>query len=153
MDRFPLRPSAAYTYARNWVPRAGGHWGTDIFADRGTPVVAVERGIARSSSEPKGGTVVYLQGRSGTSYFLGHLDSAVVPPNGTPVNAGDVIGTVGSTGNAVGKPPHIHFQIRYGNDRFDPFDRLRSVDPHRDNPPFSLMHLVVFFGAYLFLKG
>jgi murein DD-endopeptidase MepM/ murein hydrolase activator NlpD len=78
-----------------------GHPGVDIFALKGSPVVAISSGIARESSEPKGGNVIYLVEPDGTQYFYGHLSNTEgrFPRE---VLAGEVIGYVGTTGSAQG---------------------------------------------------
>lgn len=134
MQRFPLLDSAPYSYARNFSLE---HRGTDIMAPQGTPVLAVERGRAWSAIEDKGGKVVYLEGASGLSYFYGHLSQwatkviSATPTSALEVDAGDVLGLVGSTGNAEGRPPHLHFQMRRGSLQIDPFDSLERVDLQR----------------------
>lgn len=96
-------------------PRDGGrrrHEGVDIFAPRGTPVVAVASGqVTRVSTDNLGGRVVWVtDDSSGLSYYYAHLDEQLVR-QGTWVQAGDVLGTVGNTGNARGTPPHLHFGV------------------------------------------
>ncbi len=138
MDRFPLPASAAYGYQQNFTLE---HLGIDIMAPKGTPVVAVESGLAWATTEPKGGNVVYLDGASGVRYFYGHLDrwGAKVLIMDRPssdvkvrVNAGDELGFVGNTGNAAGRPTHLHFQMRDGSLVMDPYPELQKVDPHRE---------------------
>lgn len=94
------------------APRPGDrrHLGTDFISPRGTPLVAVVSGVATSGQNRLGGNVVYLVGDDGHRYYYAHLDRW-----GTlgRVAAGDVIGYVGDTGNAVGVP-HLHFEIRPG---------------------------------------
>ena len=132
MDRFPLPASAAYSYQQNFTTE---HHGIDLMAPLGTPVLAVESGVAWASVETKGGNVVYLDGaRTGNRYFYGHLDrfAAKVLINADPrvrVDAGDELGYVGTTGNAAGRPPHVHFQMRRGSLVMDPFEPLQKVDP------------------------
>jgi murein DD-endopeptidase MepM/ murein hydrolase activator NlpD len=136
VDLFPLPADANYSYARAFAP--GGHQGTDIFAPRGTPVVAVERGWARSATDPKGGQVVYLESLElegdppGPSrvYYYAHLDDILsdIKPTGTMVQAGHVLGHVGTSGNAQGTDPHLHFQERIDGETRDPYDDLRAVD-------------------------
>lgn len=90
------------------------HQGTDIFAPYGTEVYAVERGVvARVGTDVLGGIKLWLVGESGTWYYYAHL-SGYAPGivDGLTVNAGDVLGYVGDTGNARGTPPHLHFEIR-----------------------------------------
>lgn len=135
MLRFPLPETARYSYEQRFSTGRNGHLGTDIFAPAGTPVLAVEAGIARSSVEPKGGNVVYLEVPGGAfpkRYFYAHLQAVspiLLVGNGVRVEAGDEIGWVGDTGNAKGKPPHLHFQLRHGSLNEDPFQHLLDVDP------------------------
>ena len=94
------------------------HWheGTDIFAPAGTPLLAVERGVvSRMGNEVLGGTILWLKGESGTSYYYAHL-SAFAPgiTPGMVVESGTVLGFVGNTGNARTTPPHLHFEIHPG---------------------------------------
>jgi murein DD-endopeptidase MepM/ murein hydrolase activator NlpD/SH3-like domain-containing protein len=99
-------------------PRDGGrrqHEGVDIFAPRETPVLAVENGTAIPSSSRLGGNTVWLRG-AGKSYYYAHLERAAFDSRKS-VSAGDVIGYVGNTGNAVTTPPHLHFGIYAGNRR------------------------------------
>lgn len=112
--------------------RSGGrtHRAVDIMAPRGTPVLAISDGeITRVHSNRLGGKVLYLRAADGShDFYYAHLDSysdlAVV---GTTVRQGDVLGTVGNTGNARTTPPHLHFQVlrRSGRGRGTP------VNPHR----------------------
>ena len=99
---------------------AGGHWhsGIDLAAARGTPVVATLPGIVTVIVSPTGyGLHVVIDHGGGLSSLYGHLDTVVVA-SGDVVTAGQVIGTVGSTGNATG--PHLHFEIRRDGIAEDP---------------------------------
>ena len=93
--------------------RDGGarrHEGIDIFAPRGTPVIAAEEGrVSRVGDTPRGGKNVWVRGDN-RSFYYAHLDSITVSP-GDHVRRGDVLGTVGNTGNAVTTSPHLHFGI------------------------------------------
>src|SRR5688500_4241923 len=94
---------ANYNYAEAFDRRPGGHHGTDVFAPRGTPVLAVFDGDARSTTDPKGGTVVYLTGArpfAGTAYYapLASVEPHLARGKTQFVNAGDVIGYVGTSG-------------------------------------------------------
>lgn len=97
--------------------RGGGlrrHEAIDIMAARGTPVRAVEAGrVAKLFRSIPGGLTVYLfDARETFSYYYAHLDSyAPELKEGQPVRRGDVIGFVGSTGNASKDAPHLHFAI------------------------------------------
>ena len=96
--------------------RHGGrsHAGIDIFAPRGTGVVAAVSGTIHSGSYGDsggaGGLRVWVEGDDGKAYYYSHLDSITVGP-GDRVEAGQQLGTVGTTGNAEGTAPHLHFSI------------------------------------------
>lgn len=132
MEVFPLPPESQYAYARRF--ERGGHEGTDIFAPAGTPVLAVVSGLARARIEPKGGKTVYLDGDDARKYYFAHLQTWSTPLTARAqkeVASGELIGFVGTTGNAAGKPPHLHFQWSLRGRTFDPFPELVRVDPHR----------------------
>jgi murein DD-endopeptidase MepM/ murein hydrolase activator NlpD len=112
--------------------RDGGrrtHHGVDIFARRGTPVIAAADGIVSSvGTNGLGGNVVWIArpGRREMHYYA-HLDQQLVKP-GTLVEAGEVIGTVGNTGNANRTAPHLHFGIYSAG---GPVDPLPYIAPSR----------------------
>jgi hypothetical protein len=95
--------------------RDGGkrkHEGIDIFAKKGTPVVAICDGIVTSTGNtPRGGKTIWVQSlkHTWTAYYA-HLDVQKVKV-GQFVKKGQTIGTVGNTGNARTTPPHLHFGI------------------------------------------
>jgi murein DD-endopeptidase MepM/ murein hydrolase activator NlpD len=98
----------------------GGHWhsGIDLAAARGTPVMATLPGVATVIVSATGyGLHVIINHGGGLSSLYGHLDTVIVL-SGDYVDAGQVIGTVGSTGNATG--PHLHFEIRRDGIAEDP---------------------------------
>lgn len=106
-------------------PRDGGrrrHEGVDIFAERGTRILAVTEGtVRRVGARDLGGNIVLLwDEQRGLHYYYAHLDSQMVE-SGQRVRAGTPLGTVGNTGNAVTTPPHLHFGV------YEP--RFRAVDP------------------------
>ena len=97
--------------------RDGGarrHEGVDIFAERGTPVVAGTAGrVERVRETPIGGRVVWLRADDApVSLYYAHLDRQLVA-DGDRVQPGDTLGEVGNTGNAATTPPHLHFGV-YG---------------------------------------
>lgn len=115
------------------APRDGGrrkHEGVDIFAPKGTPVLAAADGwIARAGEGGLGGKSIW-QHVTGKNYglYYAHLDQHLVGA-GTWVRAGDEIGTVGNTGNARFTPPHLHFGI-YQRRALDPSPFLfRPMQP------------------------
>lgn len=95
--------------------RDGGrrrHEGVDIFAPRGTPVVAPTDGtVFRVRNRGLGGKQVWLRDRHrNQALYYAHLDSQLVR-DGQRVRTGDTLGLVGNTGNASGTQPHLHFGI------------------------------------------
>ncbi|HET7676507.1 MAG TPA: M23 family metallopeptidase [Candidatus Limnocylindrales bacterium] len=172
---FPLPRSSAYRYANNFLQRRGGvprwynhvkavladgtlvraHDGVDLFARRGSPVVSPFDGVV---IDPATRWKPWNPGRYGLSAvivseeptsrgyaaLLVHLDRLIVQP-GDRVARGEVIGTVGVTGNAIGTPIHLHFELRAPFllrvreaglvrriDAFDPYPSLVAADPKRD---------------------
>ena len=91
---------------------ARAHRGVDIFAKRGHPVVAASDGwIVRVEETPVGGKVVWQQPLfGGVRLYDAHLDEQLVE-RGQFVRAGDPVGRVGNTGNAITTPPHLHFGV------------------------------------------
>lgn len=102
------------------------HEGVDIFATRGTEIrPAVPGYVVRAGQNTLGGNVVVVLGRGGRGFYYAHLDSfgpdAVV---GNLVATSSVIGYVGTTGNATGTPPHLHFGIYQQGGAIDPYPLL-----------------------------
>jgi murein DD-endopeptidase MepM/ murein hydrolase activator NlpD len=114
-------------------PRDAGrrmHHGVDIFAARGTPVLAASDGFVSSVGENNlGGQVVWLWDPSrGLTYYYAHLHEQLVR-TGTRVRAGDPLGTVGNTGNARTTAPHLHFGIyARGEGPIDPDAFIRPME-------------------------
>lgn len=98
------------------------HKGIDIKAPRGTAVVAATDGfVERVKDGGSGGKQVYLRGAKGRLFYYAHLDDWSVEEFAA-VEAGDVLGTVGNTGNAKATTPHLHFEIMLGKEK-------KAVDP------------------------
>jgi len=111
---------------------ADAHWheGIDIFAPRGTPLVAAERGVVTSvGSNRLGGLKVWLKGESGVEWYYAHLEGfAPGLAVGQLKEAGDLLGYVGDSGNAKGTPPHLHMQMHPGGGRpINPYPLLNMV--------------------------
>jgi murein DD-endopeptidase MepM/ murein hydrolase activator NlpD len=96
--------------------RGGGriHEASDIMADRGMPVVAVDDGFIAKLflSKPGGITIYQFDPTEEYCYYYAHLDRyAEGVKEGTAVRRGQLIAYVGSTGNAQANAPHLHFAI------------------------------------------
>ena len=101
----------------NGKPRSP-HYGIDIAAPKGSPVIAPQGGIIRMVADLyfTGWTVIIDHGHGVSSTFL-HLENTAVIP-GDQVKKGQVIGTVGSTGRSTG--PHLDWRINLFGKRLDP---------------------------------
>ena len=131
----PADWNAKSFWFRPWG-KSGVHRGIDIFAREGTAVIAACSGVVVFSGTLRdGGNVAAVLGPKWRVHYYAHLKSVNVN-SGQFVSLGKEIGTVGTTGNAVGKPPHLHYAIitqipyvwRYKMDRFG-FDRMFYHDP------------------------
>jgi murein DD-endopeptidase MepM/ murein hydrolase activator NlpD len=102
------------------------HRGLDMFAARGTPVVAAADGtISQKVNGSVSGLGVEITDASGTQYFYAHLDGfATGLARGQSVRRGDVVGYVGNTGNARGTSSHLHFEIQPGGIPVPPKPRV-----------------------------
>jgi murein DD-endopeptidase MepM/ murein hydrolase activator NlpD len=124
-------PLPGASFINDWgFPRSGGrgHQGTDMFAAHGTPVLASGNGTVSHRFSSLGGTTAYVTTGS-AMYYYAHLSGyAEGAPSGSHVGAGQVIGFVGNTGNAVGASPHLHFEIHPGGgSAVNPYPTLVSA--------------------------
>jgi len=116
---FPVSGAENKNIQSYWgATRAGGkrsHEGVDIFADRGTPILAVTDGrVSSTGNKGLGGKQVWLRdGLFGSSIYYAHLDS-IATSSGKRVKKGDTLGFVGNTGNAKTTAPHLHLGIYKG---------------------------------------
>lgn len=131
---FPIVNKSTQNIASFWGdPRDGDarkHEGVDVFASRGTPVVAASAGRVRRVGDNRlGGKVVWLSNSElGHSQYYAHLDSQLVEA-GQLVNMGDTLGLVGNSGNAITTAPHLHFGIyKSGRGAVDPFPFLQELE-------------------------
>ena len=121
--------------ANSWGDaRDGGrrrHKGIDIFAPKGTGIVAVADGIISYLGEqPKGGLCLWLTTENGTSFYYAHLDRwAAGLYEGMEVRSGDLLGYVGNTGNARTTPPHLHFGVNDNDEMVNPYPILTKAVP------------------------
>ena len=115
----------------------GAHQGNDLFADFGTPVVAVADGtVANVGSLPISGNRLWVYADGGDQFFYAHL-SAFAPAavNDRHVEAGTILGYVGNTGDAEPTPPHLHFEIHpNGGDAVDPEEFLTAWQKRAGRP-------------------
>jgi murein DD-endopeptidase MepM/ murein hydrolase activator NlpD len=117
------------SFVDSWgAPRSGGrtHQGVDMMAARGTPDVAIVSGTITQQYGSLQGNGVFLRGDDGDSYWYFHLDSYAGGPR--RVAQGEVIGYVGTTGNAEGGAPHTHFEYHPGGGAaVDPYPIVRPI--------------------------
>jgi murein DD-endopeptidase MepM/ murein hydrolase activator NlpD len=129
---FPVQPSCYFT--DTWQAPRGTrlHEGVDIIANKGQAVYAVADGVItktyNSQNSPLSGNGVRLTTADGTYFFYAHLDT--VAPGiglGSVVTAGQVLGTVGATGNTT--TPHLHFEVHpQGGAAVNPYPIVKAVD-------------------------
>lgn len=105
---------------KDWHPQSfwfepwgtsGVHKGIDIFAKIGTPLVSTTHGVViYRGTFAKGGNVVAVLGPKWRIHYFAHLNS-IDTSRFSFVRSGELIGTVGDSGNAKGKPAHLHYTI------------------------------------------
>ena len=130
----PVRGVPANALVSSFADARAGHTheAIDILAPRGTEVVAVEDGkVAKLFTSAAGGLTIYQFDEKGEFvYYYAHLDSyASGVKEGDEVKRGQVIGYVGTTGNAPKNTPHLHFGIS----KLDPDHRWwggTALDPY-----------------------
>ena len=101
------------------------HEGIDIFAKRNAPIQATTHGvITRIGDDRLGGRVVVIVGPGGAGHYYAHLEDYADINVNDWVEAGDIIGYVGVSGNAKGTPPHVHYGIYINGDAVNPYPLL-----------------------------
>jgi murein DD-endopeptidase MepM/ murein hydrolase activator NlpD len=113
--------------------RFGGrrHLGIDILAPRNTPIRSVTEGIVElKGMRGLGGQIMTITGPGGYRHYYAHLEEYGPQAVGDWVEAGEIIGYVGTSGNAAMSPPHLHYGIYAPSGRaVNPFTYLRESDP------------------------
>ncbi|MCP2160698.1 Peptidase family M23 [Williamsia serinedens] len=111
----------AYQFTSGFAYRWGAfHGGVDFAAPLGTPIHAATDGIVREAGPAEGfGNWIQIEAPDGTITMYGHMyDSGVGVRKGQHVEAGDIIGAVGSNGFSTG--PHCHFEVWQHGMKIDP---------------------------------
>ena len=107
-------------------PDGRKHQGIDIHAPLGSVLVAVDDGVVTPGEDPRGGHVVNLLADDGVRYYMAHERDAVAVSG--RVRAGDALGLVGMSGNAIGTSPHVHFEMHPGGGAaVNPYAALKAA--------------------------
>ena len=121
-------------FSDTWgAPRSGGraHQGVDMRAARGTPLVAIyDSRVWRTNPVDTGlgGITVWLERPNGDRFYYAHLHGLANISVGQQVSEGQLIGYVGSTGNADDAWPHLHFEFHpAGRGPVNPYPLVRSL--------------------------
>ena len=130
----PLEDVRKKAIADTWQAARGvgrKHEGQDIFAPRGTPILSATSGYIYNIGENNlGGQTVSVISKGGRVYYYAHLDSyARGIKIGDRVTTRTVLGYVGTTGNAQGTPPHLHFGVYASGGAINPLPMLTDRIP------------------------
>ena len=128
--RYPL-PQGSYREGRTTVgPDSSGHDGADMLAPAGTPIYAAAAGVVRVSSESYYGygvavVIDHVIGGQRVSTTYAHMTYGTRQVQaGQTVDAGQLIGAVGSTGSSTAN--HLHFEVRIGGSVLEPYSWLAA---------------------------
>ncbi len=105
-------------------PTGSIHRGIDVFAPAGTPVRAPVSGTVDYVNGTIGGFQFWLYGVDGNRYIGTHMSGFAT--SASTVSAGDVLGWVGDTGNAIGGPPHLHYEVHVAGQVVNPYSLLNA---------------------------
>lgn len=145
---FPIVGAVAFSDDWGAARWNGAHQGTDIMAPRRTIAVAAEPGKVKLwTSSATAGCMLYLYGKSGTTYLYIHLNNDLTKGNdnrgrcvpgtayarglrdGAEVEAGQPVGFVGNSGDADGTEPHLHFEVHpHGGGAVNPYPYLKRAE-------------------------
>jgi murein DD-endopeptidase MepM/ murein hydrolase activator NlpD len=110
------------TFISGWgVSRSGGrtHQGEDLAAPRGSAIYAPARlSIISNTWNSYGGWTVIGRDAKGRWWYFAHLNSRSGLPVGSTVGKGQFIGSVGTSGNAEGTTPHLHYQVSWSSNNW-----------------------------------
>ncbi|NLM21592.1 MAG: M23 family metallopeptidase [Peptococcaceae bacterium] len=146
LDRYPVYQPGRYEFplARSCyyedtfgADREGGkrtHQGTDLFDKKGTKIFNVCSGtVEKLGWNRLGGERVGVRGEDGNYYYYAHLDE--INPQlwvGKKISKGELIGTMGNTGDAITTPDHLHFGIELPNGEWlNPYPFLKVWEFHK----------------------
>lgn len=121
------------TYTQSRAEGARLHEAIDIAAPRGTPVLAAAGGtVDKLFLSEDGGKTIYIRLPGGrTMSYYAHLD-AYAPDlrEGMAIRQGQLLGTVGSTGNASPEAPHLHFAVSRTEPDRAWHDSIQPINPY-----------------------
>jgi hypothetical protein len=144
---FPVAGDVTYIDDFGQARPGGAHQGNDLMGAKKTPVVAVESGkISFWTTSANAGCMLYLYGDSGTTYYYIHLNNDLTMRNdnrgkcvpgvsyarglkdGARVQAGQMVGYLGDSGDANGIASHLHFEVHpNGGAAVSPYAYLQSA--------------------------
>jgi hypothetical protein len=143
---FPVLGAATFSDDYGDARGQGSHDGNDIMAPRKAPVLAAEAGTVKFwTTSSRAGCMLYLYGKSGTTYLYIHLNNDLGSGNdnkgscvagvayakglqsGAKVVAGQIVGYNGDSGDADGIDPHLHFEVRPGGSSVNPYPHLKKA--------------------------
>lgn len=114
----PIRGTITSRFGERSSIRSSVHTGLDIAASRGTPIAAAASGtVTFSGYKGSYGYMIVIDHGNGVQTYYAHCNQ-LYKGVGTQVNQGDIIATVGSTGNSTG--PHLHLEIRVNGVAYNP---------------------------------
>jgi murein DD-endopeptidase MepM/ murein hydrolase activator NlpD len=146
IEHFPTEDGATQ-FRDDWRNRRSGgrrHQGTDIYAGKGTPIVAVADGFVRSlHSGGKGGYMLRIVHADGWETWYMHLDNDAPGTDdgnggegaayaeglavGDLVEAGQVVAYIGDSGNAESGEAHLHFELHHRGNKVNPYPHLADA--------------------------
>ena len=135
----PVKDVTKSQIANTWGAARDGHSheGQDIFAPRGTQVLSATSGyVVKVGEDNLGGHTVSVIGDGGRKYYYAHLESyAPGLEVGDFVTRNSVLGYVGTTGNAAGTPPHLHFGVYTSSGAMNPLPLLADRPQEKKPAP------------------